>query len=68
MELNSVLLVFAVVGVALVSSFVPFVGLIAVAWGSVAWLGVPAGIVVTLFYVRHGVSVLSWPTWPSRAA
>lgn len=64
---QTVLMVFAVVGVALLSFFLPFVGLIAVAWASFAWFGWPGSIVITLFYIRHGPSVLVWPSWASRA-
>ncbi len=63
---QSLLMVFAVVGVALASCYVPLVGLVAVAWGSLTWVGVSGALVITLFYVRHGPTVLTWPGWPPR--
>jgi hypothetical protein len=65
---NIVLMVFAVVGVALASYFIPLIGLVAVAWGSIVWLHVPAAVVITMFYIRHGPSPFTFPVWPTRPA
>jgi hypothetical protein len=65
---HTALMVLAIVGIALLSAYVPLLGLVAIAWASFVWLGVYAAIVITLTLgfgvARFGPGL--WPVLPWR--
>lgn len=62
---NTLIYTAAVAFLAIAACMYPLIGLLAVAWASVAWTGLHGGIVITMFWVRYGPTI-PIPWWPPK--
>lgn len=56
--------VIVIIAVAIVASFVPLVGLIALAWAAYHWVGVYGAVVIVLCWGRYGPGLFTYPSFP----